>query len=97
MQGGFLGALMKYPIHFIDDNGNPTTDYVDGLPVMPIDIDVSIKPPTQPNTEIQIYLTRLLAVVDTGANSSMVSQGLLQGQSGTPRSRSDQYGRRGNH
>ena len=73
---------MRHPINFINDSGHQTTDFVDGIPIISLDIDVSFKPPTVPNGEIRVHLTRVIGIVDTGSNATMVSQRLLQGRAG---------------
>jgi hypothetical protein len=72
-----LGPTLKKHIVFVDQNGQPNSDYIDGLPVISVDIDVSFKPRSDPNEQFVINFTNVLAIIDTGSNATMISERLV--------------------
>jgi hypothetical protein len=72
------GDHMRYPIEFQDQNGEPTSDYVNGFPIILLDIDPTIVPDERTKT-FNAKLRRVRALIDTGANASMFSERVLAG------------------
>jgi hypothetical protein len=83
MLGRFCGDDMRLDIEFYDRNGNPTTDYVQGNPMIWIEIAVDAPIPDEAKGSYQVTFAKELALVDTGASHTMVCPDLTVGK--TPR------------
>lgn len=71
---------MRIPIHFIDTSGNITQDFVEGFPVVETQIEVGFTLPSDPpNASIVRKFKRVLALVDTGANVTVIKPDLAGG------------------
>lgn len=68
----------RIAIRFVDDDGKPTDDYVDGTPVVAVNISVGLTYESTPHqvAEATRLMKRVDALVDTGANTTMISKGL---------------------
>ncbi|MGY6283626.1 hypothetical protein ACXIT0_12070 [Methylorubrum extorquens] len=67
-------------IRFIDKQGNPTTDYIEGMPV--VDVQIHINPDLSnlsPDDTVPFNPVRAVALVDTGANHSLVDDSFVVG------------------
>jgi hypothetical protein len=72
--------IAMVPIRFIDTAGRPTADYVQGWPVVEVDIHLGFDMASyQPKEPIRPKFQRLLAIIDTGANHTTVDPSLTQG------------------
>jgi predicted aspartyl protease len=70
---------VRIPIKFIDLKGNYTNDYVEGIPVVLVDIDVGFMPPSDPNAQFVPNFIQTHALVDTGANVTVISERITRG------------------
>src|SRR4051812_4587633 len=70
--------MARIAIRFVDDHGNPTDDFVDGLPVVAVNIYVGLN--YENNKEKFLEAGRLMkrvdALIDTGANNTMIGSAL---------------------
>jgi hypothetical protein len=71
---------MRIPIIFVDAEGKPTNDYVDGWPSVRVNIQVGFNPPNDPNKSFTPQFTQVWACIDTGSNATVIGKELSQGQ-----------------
>lgn len=71
---------MRVPVSFIDRSGNITDDYVSGYPAVRIKIEVGFKAPDDPNEEIGLNFEEVWALIDTGADHTIVNRKMGQGK-----------------
>jgi predicted aspartyl protease len=77
MLGIFVGASMPtVPITFVDGAGSPTNDYVNGWPVVWVNIEVGFVMPSDPSEKFDFKFTRVRALIDTGADYVVISPSL---------------------
>lgn len=65
---------MRQAIFFMDAEGRQTSDFIDGFPLIPIDIDLSYKPGAT-----RAVFSRVMAIIDTGTNNTMISNRIAEG------------------
>jgi hypothetical protein len=75
----FRGVFMRLPITFLANDGTPTKDYVHGWPIVYVNIEVGFEPPSDPNKTLIPNFIRVPAIVDTGANNTLISDDLAAG------------------
>ena len=68
----------RVAIRFVDDNGKPTDDYIVGIPVVAVNIYVCLTYQSTPGqvAEATKLMKRFDALVDTGANTTMITKGV---------------------
>ncbi len=68
----------RVAIRFVDHNGKPTDDYIDGIPVVAVNIYVGLTYQSTPGqvAEATKLTKRFDALVDTGANTTMITKGV---------------------
>lgn len=70
---------MRLPIHFIDHAGKITHDYVEGWPVVDVDIEVGFVAPSDPKGMFVPKFHRIKALIDTGANNTVITDRFASG------------------
>jgi predicted aspartyl protease len=70
---------MRIPIHFVDASGKTTDDFVEGFPVVEVQVDIGFTQSSDPNALIDPKFKRLLALVDTGSNATIIKPDLAAG------------------
>jgi len=63
---------MRVDIRFIDELGKPSTDYVEGFPVVDVLIEVGFERPADPNAAFTPQYVQTRALIDTGANYTII-------------------------
>ena len=71
---------MRIPIAYLDAKGAPTDDYVEGWPSVLVNIQVGFEPLDDPHAKLTPQFTQVWAVIDTGANATVIGNELSQGK-----------------
>lgn len=66
-------------IEFVDNHGRPTSDFVQGWPTVTVDVDVGFVAPVDDTTILRPNFRRVRAMIDTGANHTIVDISLTIG------------------
>jgi predicted aspartyl protease len=70
---------LRIPIRFVDASGQPTDDHIYGWPVVDVEVEVGFQPPADDNEMFVPKFKRIQAVIDTGADETVVSHRLAAG------------------
>jgi hypothetical protein len=73
--------MARVAIRFVDRDGKPTDDFIEGLPVVAVNIHVGLTYESTPQETLAAVklMKRVDALIDTGANTTMIGRGLAAG------------------
>jgi hypothetical protein len=74
--------MARIAIRFVDHDGKATGDFIEGLPVVAVNIYVGITYQSTPNEVLDTVklMKRVDALIDTGSNTTMIGRALAGSQ-----------------